>query len=334
MVKKISNRTFYFEHDIYIHSYATVVGRKEYEGPLGAKFDYHFADNLCGTASWEKAEQKLQEYAISLALSKGGLKSHDLDFFLGGDLLNQIIATTFTARRLSVPYLGLYNACSTFTEGLFLAAALIEGGFGKIIGVNSSSHHDSVERQLRYPTEMGVQRLMSAQWTATACGSYILSRKPSHYKITHATPGIVVDLGISNNNDMGSAMAPAAADTICAYLADTAGEPLPDLILSGDLGSLGKEICLKLLFNKGYDVRNIYEDCGCLLYSPAQDPHCGASGAGCSAGVFGAEILPQLACGKLKKVLLVATGALLSPTSTQQGETIPAIAHAVTIESR
>lgn len=334
MAQKINSRTYRFSEDIYIHSYATVTGPKEYEGPLGAGFDYHFADNLHGESSWEKTEQQMQRYALELALSKGNLTAQDLDFFLGGDLLNQIIATAFTARYLNAPFLGLYGACSTLGEGLFLASALLEGGFGSTVAVNVSSHHDSVERQLRYPTEMGVQRLMSAQWTATAAGSFIISRTPSAYKITAATPGRVIDLGICNNNDMGSAMAPAACDTILAFLRDMANEPLPDLIISGDLGVLGSKICAKLLLNQGFDLKNIYTDCGCLLYDPAQDTHSGGSGAGCSAAVLGAHILPKLKSGELKKVFLVATGALLSPTSTQQGESIPSVAHGILIESR
>lgn len=334
MAQKINSRTYRFSEDIYIHSYATVTGPKEYEGPLGAGFDYHFADNLHGESSWEKTEQQMQRCALELALSKGGLTAQDLDFFLGGDLLNQIIATAFTARHLNAPFLGLYGACSTLVEGLFLASALLEGGFGTTIAVNASSHHDSVERQLRYPTEMGVQRLMSAQWTATAAGAYILSRTPSAYQITAATPGRVIDLGICDNNDMGSAMAPAACDTILAFLRDMANEPLPDLIISGDLGVVGSKICAKLLLNQGFDLKNIYTDCGCLLYDPAQDTHSGGSGAGCSAAVLGAHILPKLKTGALKKVFLVATGALLSPTSTQQGESIPSVAHGILIESR
>ena len=334
MGKKIGLRTYQFDKEIAIHSYATVVGRKEYEGPLAAGFDYHFADNLHGEASWEKAEQKMQQYALELALAKGELAADSLDFFLGGDLLNQIIATTFTARNLTSPFLGLYGACSTFAEGLFLAASLIDGGFAQYIAVNSSSHHDSVERQLRYPTEMGVQRLMTAQWTATAAGSYILSQAKGNLCLTQAIPGRVVDLGISDNNDMGSAMAPAAADTISAYLNDTKNEELPDLIITGDLGVLGGQICLKLLLNQGWDLKNIYNDCGILLYTSEQDTHSGGSGSGCSAVVLGAYCLPRLAAKKFKKVLLVGTGALLSPASTQQGETIPCIAHGIVIESR
>ena len=332
MAEKINSRTYRFTRDIFINSYATVTGPKEYAGPIGAHFDYHFPDNLNGEASWEKSEQKLQSYALELALAKGNLEAEDLDFFLGGDLLNQIIATSFTARGLNAPFLGLYGACSTLCEGLFLAAALLDNHIGTHIAVNASSHHDSVERQLRYPTEMGVQRLMSAQWTATAAGSYILSPKPSPWQITAAVPGRVIDWGIADNNDLGSAMAPAACDTIAAFLKDNQDSPLPDLIISGDLGVLGSKICAKLLLNQGYDIEKIYADCGCLLYDPAQDTHSGGSGAGCSAAVLGAYILPKIKAGELNKVLVVATGALLSPTSTQQGETIPSIAHGILIE--
>lgn len=332
MSKRMGKRTLRFTTPIPIGSYATVVGRKEAQGPLGALFDHAFEDNLHEEASWEKAEQKLQQYAMEIALTKGGLTSQQLDYFLGGDLLNQIIATSFTARAIGVPYFGLYGACSSLVEGMILAGCLIDGGFAQRAAVCSSSHHDAAERQLRYPTEMGVQRTMTAQWTVTGSGAYILGGAATPVAITHAVPGKIVDSGIKNNMDMGTAMASAACDTIKAYLDDSQGLGAIDCIVTGDLGQIGQDICTRLLLNQGYDVQEKYLDCGNLIYDSSQDVHAGASGCGCSATVFGAYFMPKLHSGVYKRLLLVGTGALLSPTSTQQGESVPCIAHGVVIE--
>jgi len=317
--------------NIYLESWATVVGRKEHAGPLGEKFDYYFSDNLFGQDSWEMAEQKMQQYALEIALEKKKLTMYDLDFFIGGDLLNQIIATTFTARMTQIPYLGLYGACSTLAEGLIIASVLLEANMANRVGVVSSSHHDTAERQLRYPTEMGVQRFMTNQWTATAAGCYLLTDQKTPWRISKVIAGKIVDKGIADNNDMGSAMAPAAADTISTFLKETTDEI--DLIVSGDLGILGSELCQQLVENNGYFMGARYVDCGVMLYdNDGQDTHSGGSGCGCSAAVLGADILPLMEKGNYQKVLFVGTGALLSPTSVQQGKTIPCIAHGVLIE--
>lgn len=333
MKNKLGQRTLRFTNPISISSFATIAGRKEQQGPLGELFDHIFTTNLHDEDSWEKAEQKLQQYAIEIALEKGNLTSQQLDYFIGGDLLNQIIATSFTARAMGVPYFGLYGACSSLVESFILASCLIDGGFADTIGVCTSSHHDTAERQLRYPTEMGVQRTMTAQWTVTGSGAYILDNSASPINITHGIPGKIVDSGIKNNMDMGTAMASAAADTIKAYLNDAQGVNSVDCIVTGDLGQIGQEICSHLLLNQGYDIRDKYLDCGNLIYDTSQDVHAGGSGCGCSAVVLGAYFLPKMLSGSYKRLLLVGTGALLSPTSTQQGESIPCIAHGVVIET-
>lgn len=332
MGKRIGKRTLIYDKPLAIGNYATVAGTKEQEGPLGAHFDHIFTTNLHEEASWEKAEQKLQQYAIEIALSKAGLTSGDLDYFIGGDLLNQIIATSFTARAVGVPYFGIYGACSSLVEGMILAGCLLDGGFAKRIAVCTSSHHDAAERQLRYPTEMGVQRTMTAQWTVTGSGAYILGDLPSDIAITQAVPGKIVDSGVKNNMDMGTAMASAAADTIKAYLDDNQGAGDLDYIVTGDLGRIGLEVCTQVLLSQGYDVADKIIDCGNLIYNAKQDVHAGASGCGCSALGLGAYFLPRLVGGSCRKILLAGTGALLSPTSTQQSESIPCIAHGVVIQ--
>jgi len=331
--KKIGKQTINFTIPIAISSYTSVVGPKEGKGPLGSGFDYVLNDNIDGQKSWEKAEQKMLQYSIEMALAKKNYTPEDLDYFLAGDLLNQIICANFTARSLGIPFLGLYGACSTLVEGLVLGSMLIDGGYGKKVGVACSSHHETAERQLRFPTELGVQRTMTAQWTVTGSGAYILEENSSPLIITQGIIGKVMDLGISNAMDMGAAMAPAAADTIVRYLKDTGRNPQDiDLIVTGDLGNIGRVLCQELVLQQGYNISSNYTDCGVLIYDPSQDTHAGGSGCGCSASVLAGYLLPEIKKGKLKNILLVGTGALLSPTSTQQGETIPCIAHGVLIQ--
>lgn len=332
MKNRIGKRTLKYNAPIPIGAYATVAGRKEQEGPLGSCFDHIFTTNLHEEDSWEKAEQKLQQYAMEIALEKAQLTGEQLDYFIGGDLLNQIIATSFTARAVGAPYFGVYGACSSLVESMILGSCLIDGGFAQRIGVCTSSHHDTAERQLRYPTEMGVQRTMTAQWTVTGSGAYILGEKAADVAITRGIAGRIIDSGIKNNMDMGTAMASAAADTIKAYLDDTNDLGGLDCIVTGDLGKIGQDICIHTLLNQGYDVADKFLDCGNLIYDDTQDVHAGGSGCGCSALVLGAYFMPRLKEGICRKILLVGTGALLSPTSTQQGESIPCIAHGVVIE--
>lgn len=280
------------------------------------------------------AESKMVEEAVDLALLKAGLERSGLDFLLAGDLLNQIIAASFAARTIDVPFLGLYGACSTIAEAMALGAALVDGGYATNVCAVSSSHHDTAERQYRFPTEFGAQRPPTAQWTVTAAGAVILGPPGAgKLQITHATIGRVVDQGIRNPFDMGSAMAPAAADTIAAHFKDTGRQPEAyDLVVTGDLAAIGHPLTAELLEEKGWDLDGRFIDCGQMIYDETQDAHAGGSGCGCSASVFAGYLARNLAEGKFKRILFVATGALHSPTTCQQGETIPCVAHAVVVE--
>ena len=337
---RVGLRTLQFCTPVSIRAWATVVGRKENEGKLRGKFDYVFEDNRLGQKSWERAEQKLQQSALELVLEKAGLSFQDLNYYMGGDLLNQIVATSYTARMTDVPYIGLYGACSSLAEGMIVGSCLLDGGYGERLAVCTSSHHDAAEQQLRYPTEMGVQRTLTAQWTVTGSGAYILEHTQGDFMILQAVPGKIVDRGISNSSDMGSAMAAAAVDTISCWIEDTNGLDEVDYIVTGDLGKIGYEICKKQLLERGYAIEGKYFDCGMEVYhAEQQDVHAGGSGCGCSAIVLGARFLPQMqlevAYQKREKtrckILFVGTGALLSPVTVQQGESIPGIAHGVLI---
>jgi len=333
--KKNGMQTVYFEKPPVIIASASIVGYLEGEGPLGKTFDQVVNDTYYGEKTWEKAEQRMMLETMQKALEKAGLQVKDIDYMLAGDLLNQIITANFTARVLGIPFLGLYGACSTMYEGMALGAMLIEGGFAEKVLVGSSSHYSTAERQYRYPTEMGNQRPMTAQWTVTGAGAAVLAREGSGPVITHATIGKVVDLGQGDAQNMGAAMAPAAADTITCHLKDTARQPdYYDLIITGDLGSYGKKLAEQLVTQDGYDISDRYTDCGILIYSAAQDVHAGGSGCGCSAVVTCGYLMESLKTGKYKRLLGIGTGALLSPCSVQQGETVPGIGHAVVIEMR
>ena len=333
--KKLGSQTLKFTNPPRILSTSTIVGPKEGEGPLQGSFDRVMSDSLKGEKTWEKAEQKMLQEALEGAIIKAQLKPNQIDFLLAGDLLNQLISSNFTAKSMGIPFFGLYGACSTMAESLVLGSMLIDGGYANYVLAGASSHYDTAERQYRFPTEMGVQRPLAAQWTVTGAGGFILTNQSNTgAKITFATVGKVMDMGISDANDMGSAMAPAAADTIIQHFKDTGRTPIDyQLIITGDLGSLGKTLTQHLVEKAGYDISQIYSDCGILIYDPTQDTHSGGSGCGCSSVVMGGHIMNQINQGKYERVLYVGTGALLSPTSTQQGETIPGIGHAVAIEN-
>lgn len=286
-----------------------------------------------GQQSWEKAEAKMLLEVSELCLKKAGLKPPDVGVFLAGDLLNQCINANFTARDISIPFLGLYGACSTMVEASILASMVVEGRFSRYALAATSSHHDTAERQLRYPTEFGNQRLPTAQWTVTGAGAALIGYGKGP-RITLATLGKVTDMGLKDVNDMGSAMAPAAADTIWQHLQDTGREPAEyDLILTGDLGRVGTRAMRTLLQGSGADVSRVHQDAGLMMYGPQQqDIHSGGSGCGCIALTLGGYLYKELLRGKWNKVLVVATGALHSPTSCQQGESIPCIAHALVLE--
>lgn len=332
MTKRIGKSTILFPSKPTITGFYSVVGKKEWEGPLGEWFDLTVGEGHVGLDSWEKAESKLIELSTKGAMEMAGISSEEVSVFFGGDLLNQCIATNYTLRTLAIPFLGLYGACSTMAESLIAGAMCIDGGFGTNVLCATSSHFCSAERQFRFPLEYGGQRPQSSQWTVTGSGATVLSNKKNGIQITHAAIGKVIDAGIKDLNNMGAAMAPAACDTLCAFFEDTNTTPWNyDLILTGDLGKIGKDLLKELLFQNGYSANNL-EDCGELIYKEDQDAHSGGSGCGCSASVLNSYALKQFSRGKWHKILFMATGALMSPTSAMQGESIPGIAHLVQLE--
>lgn len=313
---------------------ANVVGKKEGEGPLAQYFNYIAPDDTFGESTWEKSESAMQKQSLSLALEKAQLPAAKLDWLFAGDLLNQCIGSGYAARDQDLPYFGLYGACSTMGEGLALASLVLDGGFGERAGVVVSSHFCSAERQYRTPLEYGGQRTPTAQWTVTGSGAAVLGREGPGPYITHVTVGKIVDKGIKDANNMGAAMAPAAADTITAHFKDTGRTPGSyDLIVTGDLGKLGSELLLELLRKEGLQVSN-HADCGCLIFDlEKQDVHCGGSGCGCCAAVLTGYLLHEMERGRWKNILFCPTGALHSPTASFQGESIPGICHAIAISS-
>lgn len=333
--KRVGKQTVKFQNPPVITSTASIVGPKEGKGPLGSYFDYVIDDELWGEKTWEKAESKIVRETLSKLLEKSGKSQEDINYVIAGDLLNQDIASTFGIRGTSISYLGVFGACSTICEAMAIGSMIIDGNFADNVICVTSSHFCSAEKQFRFPLELGTQRPPTAQWTVLGCGGVLLSSRGQGPRITHVTVGKIVDKGIKDANNMGAAMAPAAADTILTHLKDTGFAPdYYDLILTGDLGIVGKRICEAIMAEVGFDISKRFNDCGLLIFDrEKQDVHAGASGCGCCASVFAGYLYKQLLEGKLKRILLVATGALLSPTSTQQGETIPSIAHAVSIES-
>ncbi|NOU95524.1 stage V sporulation protein AD [Paenibacillus sp. LMG 31456] len=319
-----------------IQATGTVVGPDEGDGPLANDFDIVHGDLQLEQESWEKAERKLMEEAAELAIKKAGLTKEQIQFYVGGDLMNQIISNTFAARTLTIPYLGIFGACSTSMEGLALAAMMVNSGDADYVMAGTCSHNCTSEKQFRYPTEYGSQKPPTAQYTVTGAGAAVLSRKGDGPIVTGATIGRVIDMGIKDPFNMGAAMAPAAVDTLQAHLRDFDREPgYYDLIVTGDLASVGYEIANELLEKHKIPIsQTIYKDCGLMIYDIEKQPVviAGGSGCGCSASVTYGHIMKQLRNGDLKRVLVIATGALLSPLSFQQGESIPCIAHAVSIE--
>lgn len=332
--KKVGSQTVKFENPPSIISTYTIVGPKEGEGPLKSYFHKILEDDMWGQDSFEKSEAKIQEETIKAAINEAGIASTDIDYLLSGDLLNQIISSTYTARQVAIPYFGLYGACSTMTESLSLGAMLVDGGYADKVVCATSSHFSSAERQFRFPLEYGSQRNFSSQWTVTGAGATVLSSEGKGPYITYVTTGKIVDMGIKDASNMGAAMAPAAIDTLLTHFKDTGYTPSDyDLIISGDLGKVGKAIVLDLMQEEGYDLSDVYTDCGVEIFdSETQDTHAGGSGCGCSASVLNSYIYKEMLNGKFKRVLIMATGALHSTTINQQGESIPGIAHAVTID--
>ena len=334
MARKLGQQTIVPDQSITVLSAGCAVGKKEGEGPLRQYFDHIDTDDTFGQDSWENAEIAMQKHALSQALDKAALTAGQLDWLFAGDLLNQCVCSSFAARNLSLPFFGLYGACSTMGEGLCLSSLVLDGGGGQRAAVLSSSHFCSAERQYRTPLEYGCQRTPTAQWTVTGSGAVILSRCGTGPRITHITPGKIVDKGIRDTNNMGAAMAPAAWDTIRTHLNDTGRAPgFYDLIVTGDLGRLGSELLKELARRDGVTLDR-HADCGLLIFEPnSQDVHCGGSGCGCCASVLASFLLPGLRDGKWKNILFCPTGALHSPTTAFQGESIPGISHAVAISA-
>jgi len=312
---------------------ATVAGPKESLGPLSTFFDRHCKDNIMNEKSFEKAECHMMEEACHLSLSKAGLTPEEVDYFIAGDLLNQIISASYCSRRLSIPYYGIYGACSTLTESMALGSKMIEGGFARHILVATSSHNCSAERQYRYPTEYGHQNPGYSQWTVTGAGALLLGAAGDGPRVESITTGKVVDAEIKDPFALGTAMAPAAADTIYNHFVDLERDPsYYNLIVTGDLGAMGKKLNEDILARNGFNIAPLYTDCGVMIYYPHQKVNAGGSGCACSALVFLGYFYKKMLDRELRRVLLVATGALHSPTSVMQGESIPAVAHAVSLE--
>ncbi len=333
--KKLGKQTFALANPPSIAGHANAVGKKEGDGPLASSFDLIQEDTTFGESSWEKAESTMQKLALSAALDKASLAASQLDFIFAGDLLNQCVGSSYHIRDLGVPFFGVYGACSTMAESLSLAALMLDGGYGEWGAAVTSSHFCSAERQYRTPLEYGGQRTPTAQWTVTGSGAVVLAREGQGPYVTHVTVGKVVDKGIKDANNMGAAMMPAAYDTISAHFQDTKRKPSDyDLIVTGDLGTLGKELLLDFFKKDGMDLSDRYDDCGTMIYDiEGQDVHCGGSGCGCSASVLTGYLLNGMRAGRWNNILFCATGALLSPTSVQQGESIPSICHAVAIST-
>ena len=328
------HQTWVFEQKPVIRSSAAVGGPFEAKGALADDFDILHEDVWLGQDSFEKAEKKILEQACEKAIDKAGMKKEDVQFFLSGDLMNQIISSSFAARTLGVPYLGLFGACSSSMEGLALAALIVNSKSAENALAAASSHNVAAEKQFRYPTEYGSQKPPTAQWTVTGAGAALISQKGEGPRVTSATIGRVIDMGLSDPFDMGAAMAPAAVDTIQTHLKEINRKPdYYDLIATGDLGRVGHTIAGDLLEKHGIKIPpEIFTDCGILIYKKEQPVMAGGSGCGCSATVTYGHFLNRMRKGELKRILIVATGALMSPLSYQQKETIPCIAHAVSIE--
>ncbi len=328
-----NGRTVAF-NGVFIEASAAVGCKKEGDGPLGKYFDRIFEDEYLKSSSFEKAESMLQKEAIEIALGKANINAVQIDCIFAGDLLNQCMGSSFGIRDFSAPFIGLYGACSTMALSAGVAAQFVDGGAAKTVAAVTSSHFCSAERQFRYPLEYGNQRTPTSQWTATAAGALIIGVSRTHTALHHFTAGEIVDLGVKDANNMGAAMAPAAYDTILRYLADTDTTPEDyDAIFTGDLGYIGSELLISLLKKDGIDISAVHNDCGKMLYDrKRQDVHAGGSGCGCVGSVTAGYIVPSVESGALKNVLVCGTGALLSTVSTQQGESIPAVAHIIHLQ--
>jgi stage V sporulation protein AD len=326
-------QTWEFNPDTRVLATAAVGGPMEREGIIGKHLDHAFDDLYCGQDTWEKAERTMLSTAVDIAIEKANKQPTDIGVYLAGDLLNQNITASFSAQQLGIPFMGIYGACSSSMLSMTLGASLVSAGFTQHAIVGVSSHNCTAEKQYRYPTEYGGQKPDTAQWTVTGAGAAVVGKAQSGPRVRYATVGKVMERGVKNPFDMGSAMAPAAADTIAAHFKDTGRTPADyDLIVTGDLATVGHPIARELLFQQGYDMGPQFSDCGLMIYNADQETFAGASGCASSALVTYGKLMKEVAEGKLKRLLVVATGALLSPVSYQQGENIPCIAHAVSFE--
>ena len=329
-MRRVGRGCLAFERPPALLGRAAVGGKREAQGPLGADFDKTFGDTSLGMDTWEQAEAQLQKEAVALALARAGLEPEDLDLIFAGDLLNQCISSTFGVMGYQVPFWGQYGACSTMAQALLLAALAVESGAARQAAAVTSSHFCSAERQFRLPLEYGGQRSPTAQWTATAAGCAVVGLS-GRVKVRGGLVGKIVDLGVKDPANMGAAMAPAAADSIARYLRDTGTAPGDyDGIFTGDLGAVGTALLYQLLAEEGVHLQRVHDDCGLLLYDrQRQDVHAGGSGCGCSAAVLCGHLLKRMERGELGDILFCATGALMSPTSQQQGQSIPGVCHVV-----
>lgn len=341
MNQKLGRASVRLERPVYILNSASVVGTKEGQGPLGLLFDKVGQDDMFGCKTWEEAESALQKEAVGLALEKAGLRPEDISYIFAGDLLGQSMATSFGISSYQIPLLGVYGACSTCGESLALGAMSIAGGFADKVACVTSSHFASAEKEFRFPLDYGSQRPLSATWTVTGSGAFVLTDEPegggrkARARISAMTVGKVVDYGLKDSMNMGACMAPAAASTLEQHFTDFAGQPEGyDKIITGDLGKVGQRVLIDLLRKKGIDISDQHMDCGLEIYDAAsQDTHAGGSGCGCSAVTLSAYILKQLEEGNWKKVLFMPTGALLSKTSFNEGMSVPGIAHGIVVET-
>lgn len=333
-MKRVGKQSIQFERPITILETASIVGPKEADGPMAQYFDQCLEDEFWGEKTWEKAESKIIKETVNSVITKSGVPADKIDYCFAGDLLNQCISSSFGLREMNIPFFGVFGACSTFVESMCLGSVFIEGGAATNVLCATSSHFCSAEKQFRFPLELGNQRPPTSQWTVTGSGAAVLSASGEGPYITTITPGKIVDMGIKDANNMGAAMAPAALDTLITHFEDTGRKPsYYDAIVTGDLGYIGKEILIEMAETKGYQIKANYNDCGVLMFDKEkQDTHSGGSGCACIGTVFSGYFFKQLKQKKLKKILLIATGALMNSTSSQQGESIPGIAHAISIE--
>ena len=337
-MKQAGSATLLFEDRPYVLSAASVAGKAEEKGPYGHVFDEIMEDDRLGEKTFEQGERKMLIKALCRAMTRVGLPMEEAGCLLAGDLLNQIVTASYAARELAIPYLGLYGACSTMTEALLLGGALVDGGYRDRALCAACSHFSTAERQYRFPLEMGTTAPPHAQRTVTGAGAVLLGASPlphtgfRHVRLEAATLGRVRDLGITDANNMGAAMAPAAFDTIGRHLEDRGMKEMDfDWIVTGDLGDFGSRMLRELAAEADLDLEDRHMDCGSMIYSPQQGYHCGGSGCGCSAVLLASYVLPQIERGAVRRVLFLSTGALMSPLSACQGESIPGIAHAISL---